>query len=114
MFGTELGLVKSISIASVGRIKVVAVDYRTGPEYRFPAASEDLAKVYSALLKRYSARNVGAFGCSARGTVTMQAVAWFQTHGLRRAGAISVVCAGGIASPTALPPRNSRYTSRFS
>ncbi len=113
VFGTELGLVEAIPIASVGRIKVVTVDYRMGPEYHFPAASEDVAKVYAALLEHYAPGNIGIFGCSAGGTLTMQAVAWFQTHGLPRPGAIAVACAGGIGSPTAFPPGDSRYTSRL-
>ncbi len=39
-------LVESIPIASVEKIKVITIDYRMGPEYKFPAASEDVAAVY--------------------------------------------------------------------
>ena len=85
---------ESIPVAGVGRIKVVAVDYRQGPDYKHPAASEDVAAVYKELLKNYRPSNVGVFGCSAGGMLTAMSVAWFQTHGLPRPGAVGIYCAG--------------------
>lgn len=87
------GQLESIPIAGLGKYKVVAVDYRQGPEHRFPAASEDIATVYRELLKTYSAQNIGIFGCSAGGMLAAQAVAWFQKEGLPRPGAIGIFCA---------------------
>ncbi len=85
---------ESIPVAGVGRIKVVAVDYRQGPEYKFPAASEDVAAVYKEVLKTYRPANVGIFGCSAGGMLTAMSVAWFQKHDLPRPGAVGIYCAG--------------------
>ena len=85
---------ESIPVAALGRIKVVSLDYREGPEHRFPAASEDVAAVYRELLKRYPARNIGIYGCSAGGMLTGMSVAWFQRHGLPRPGAVGIFCAG--------------------
>lgn len=87
------GLVEAIPIAVTAGIKVVTVDYRQGPEHRFPAASEDVAAVYRALLKRYRPENIGIFGCSAGGMLAAMAVAWFLDQGLPRPGAIGIFSA---------------------
>jgi acetyl esterase/lipase len=85
---------ESIPISALGRIKVVAVDYRQGPDHRFPAASEDVAAVYAELLKTYPAENIGIYGCSAGGMLTGMALAWFQAHDLPSPGAAGILCAG--------------------
>jgi monoterpene epsilon-lactone hydrolase len=85
---------ESIPVAGVGRVKVVAVDYRQGPDHKFPAASEDVAAVYKELLKKYRPESVGIYGCSAGGMLTAMSVAWFQKHGLPRPGAIGIYSAG--------------------
>ena len=90
------GLVESIAVASVGRIEVITVDYRQGPEHDFPAASEDVAAVYRALLKQYPAKNIGIYGCSAGGVLTGEAVAWFVHEHLPVPGAIGMYC-GALA-----------------
>ncbi|HKQ80819.1 MAG TPA: alpha/beta hydrolase fold domain-containing protein [Steroidobacteraceae bacterium] len=84
------GLVESIPIAGVGKIKVVSVDYRQGPEHRFPAASEDVEKVYRALLKQYKPQNIGLYGCSAGGMLTAESMAWFQKKRLPAPAAIGI------------------------
>lgn len=95
--GIWAGPQESIRIAHEGMIKVVTLDYRMFPEYKFPAATEDVAAVYKELLKQYPAENIGIYGCSAGGMLTAQAVAWFQAHGLPRPGAIGIFCAGATA-----------------
>jgi acetyl esterase/lipase len=85
---------ESIPVAATGKIRVVSLDYRQGPEHRFPAASEDVAAAYRALLETYRAENIGIYGCSAGGMLTGMAIAWFQKHSLPRPGAIGVLCAG--------------------
>jgi acetyl esterase/lipase len=91
-------LLESIPVAALGKLKVVTVDYREGPENRFPAASEDTALVYGSLLKEYKPRNIGIYGCSAGGILTAMAVAWFQKHRLPTPGAIGVFGAGAFGA----------------
>lgn len=96
MWGSGSGaLVEAIPIAATGQIKVVTVEYRLAPEHHYPAASEDVAAVYAALLKQYRPENIGIYGCSAGGIITAQAVAWFQTHHLPTPGAIGTFCGTG-------------------
>lgn len=85
--------VEAIPIAASGKIKVVSVDYRMGPEHQFPAASQDVAAVYRAILKQYQPQNVGIYGCSAGGVLTAQSLAWFQKEGLPTPGAAGMFCA---------------------
>jgi len=95
------GQMESIPIASLGKIRVITVDYREGPENRFPAASEDVAAVYRQLLKEYPAKNIGIYGCSSGATLTAEAVAWFQTHGLPVPGAIGIFGGGAFVPESA-------------
>ena len=85
---------ESIPISAIGQIEVVSVDYREGPDNKFPAASEDVASVYHELLKTHNAKNIGIYGCSAGGMQTALSVAWFQAHSLPAPGAIGIFCAG--------------------
>ena len=87
------GEIESIPIASVGRITVVTIAYRQGPEYKFPAASEDVATVYRALLKDHEAKKIGIYGCSAGGILTAEALAWLQKEHLPMPGAVGIFCA---------------------
>lgn len=109
---------ESMPISSLMGVEVVSVDYREGPEYKFPAASEDVAAVYRELLKSYKPERIGIYGCSAGGMLTSMSVAWFQTHGLPRPGAIGIYCAsagsfGGDANSFAMPAGEARAPGGF-
>ncbi|MGH8288414.1 MAG: alpha/beta hydrolase [Steroidobacteraceae bacterium] len=93
LWGADSGaLVEAIPIADVGRIKVITIDYRQGPEHVFPAGSEDVAAVYRVLLRHYRPREIGIYGTSAGGILTAEAVAWFEGHKLPVPGAIGTFC----------------------
>lgn len=86
---------ESIPIASLGKIKVVSIDYRLGPEHTFPAASEDVARVYRELLKDNKPENIGIYGCSAGGLLTAQTIARLQQENLPPPGAVGMFCGAG-------------------
>lgn len=104
-----IGPIESMPLASLGKIKVVSVEYRQGPENHFPAASEDVAAVYRELLKTYKPQNIGIYGCSAGGVLTAEVTVWIAQHNLPRPGAIGIFCAsaggwqGGDSATLALP-----------
>jgi acetyl esterase/lipase len=89
-----VGRVESVPLASIGKKKVISVNYRHGYEHKYPAASEDVAAVYRELLKSYSPENIGVYGCSAGGTLTAQVMAWIIDKGMPAPGAIGIFSAG--------------------
>jgi monoterpene epsilon-lactone hydrolase len=91
------GLMVSIPVASLGGFRVVTILYRQGPEFRFPAATEDFTRVYRALLRTYPAPNIGLFGCSAGGALVAESIAHFQRVGLPTPGVAGIYCAGAGA-----------------
>lgn len=91
--GGQTGALESVPLASVARIKIIAVDYRLGPENHFPAASEDVTAVYRELLKTYKPENIGIYGCSAGGVLSAEMIPWFLKEKLPLPGAIGVFCA---------------------
>jgi acetyl esterase/lipase len=95
----SIGKTESIPIAAVGKIQVISVDYRQGPENKFPAASEDVAAVYRELLKTHRPGEIGIYGCSAGGLLTAQIVAWLDRQKIPLPGAIGILCASadGVA-----------------
>ncbi len=90
------GALEAVPLAGRGRIKVIAVDYRLAPEHLFPAASEDMEKVYREVLKTTRPQSIGLFGCSAGGTLVAQSMAWFQQRKLPLPGAIGIFCSGAM------------------
>ena len=107
IMGSDYGIVESLPIAALGRLKVVSINYRLTPENRFPAATEDVAKVYRALLKEYKPQNIGIYGCSAGGLLAAESIAWFQHDELPQPGAIGM----SSASADARFDGDSRYTN---
>ena len=93
MIGATMGgLIESIPVAHTAGIKVISVDYRQGPEYKFPAATEDVIAVYRALLNDYEPNNIGIFGCSAGGLLTAQVVSALVDNAIAVPAAVGILC----------------------
>ena len=88
------GLLISIPVAATLGVKVVTITYRQGPEYRFPAASEDLLKVWDHFTRTYKPQNIGMVGCSAGGSLISQTTALLIKQGKPTPGVLGVYCAG--------------------
>jgi monoterpene epsilon-lactone hydrolase len=88
------GLLISIPVAATLGVKVVSILYRQGPEYRFPAASEDMLKVWDYYTKTYKPQNIGIVGCSAGGSLASQTTAILISKGRPTPGVLGVYCSG--------------------
>ena len=72
-FNSDSGsLSETIPIASISRIKVIAVLYRLAPEHLFPAGLDDAVAVYKELLKTYKPEHIGIYGTSAGAILTAE------------------------------------------
>ena len=82
-------LPEAILVAGFGHMKVIAVDYRMPPEAYFPAALDDAMTVYKAAVRMVPPRNVGVFGSSAGGALTLEMMLRAKAEGLPMPGAIA-------------------------
>ncbi|UVO54248.1 alpha/beta hydrolase [Sphingomonas sp. SUN039] len=91
------GMVESIPLAALAQVEIVSITYRQAPDAMFPAASEDVVKVYRELLKTHKAQDIAVFGCSAGGLLTAEAMAAFQKEKLPLPAAVGIFCASADA-----------------
>jgi len=89
LFPGESGASEAIMMAGFGHYKVISVDYRMPPEAYFPAALEDAVAVYKAVLRTTPAKNIGFFGTSAGGALTLEMTLRAKEQGLPMPGAIA-------------------------
>lgn len=94
MGANDGALIQSIPVAVVAATQVITIDYRQGPENKFPAVSEDVIAVYRELLKESHSENIGLFGCSAGGALAAMTVAGLQIQNAPRPGAIGIFSSG--------------------
>lgn len=85
----EAGIGEGAYLAARGGFRVVSVDYRMPPDYPYPAAMDDAMQVYRALLKSYPARNIGVFGTSTGGGMTLALALRARAEGLPMPGALA-------------------------
>ena len=82
-------LPEAILLSGFGQMKVIAVDYRMPPEAYFPAALDDAMTVYKAATGMVPPRNIGVFGSSAGGALTLEMMLRAKQDGLPMPGAIA-------------------------
>lgn len=91
------GMVESIPLAALAKVEIVSITYRQAPETVYPAATEDVVKVYRELLKTHKPEDIAVFGCSAGGLLTAEAMAAFVKEKLPLPAAIGIFCASADA-----------------
>jgi monoterpene epsilon-lactone hydrolase len=89
LYPGEAGTPEAIAMAGVAGCKVISVDYRMPPDSPFPAALDDAIAVYRELLKTYKPQNIGIFGTSAGGALTITTVLRAKAEHLPMPGAIA-------------------------
>lgn len=82
-------LPEALMLAGFGRMKVIAVDYRMPPEAYFPAALDDAVAVYKATIGMVPPGNVGVFGSSAGGALTLEMMLRAKADNIPMPGAIA-------------------------
>jgi epsilon-lactone hydrolase len=92
--GSEV-LVDSIPPASLGKIRVIFVDYRLAPEHPFPAGLDDLLAVYKELIKTYKPENIGIYGTSAGANLTASIALYIRQNRLPLPGGLGIISMGG-------------------
>ena len=82
-------LPEAVMMAGFSHMKVIAVDYRMPPEAYFPAALDDAMAVYKAAAGMVPPANLGVFGSSAGGALTLEMMLRAKAEGLPMPGAIA-------------------------
>jgi acetyl esterase/lipase len=85
----EAGTREAILMAGLAGFKVISVDYRMQPDFPFPAALDDSLAVYRELLKMRKPKNIGIFGTSAGGSLTLTTLLRAKMENLPMPGAIA-------------------------
>ena len=90
---TQLAL--QASVASRLGVRVASVEYPLAPENPYPAALNAVVDAYQGLLDRYNPSNIGMFGSSAGGGITLAALLRLKSDG------VSLPAASAPLSPAA-------------
>ncbi|HTJ88915.1 MAG TPA: alpha/beta hydrolase [Acidocella sp.] len=88
--GGEAALPEALLMAGMSHIRVISVDYRMPPTAYFPAALDDAMAVYKAELKTTNPKDLGVFGRSAGGALTLEMMLRAKQEHLPMPGAIAV------------------------
>src|ERR1700722_708877 len=86
----EAALPEAVLMAGFSHIPVISVDYRMPPTAYFPAALDDAMTVYKAALKMAKPQDIGVFGSSAGGALTLEMMLRAKQEHLPLPGGIAV------------------------
>lgn len=89
LFPGEAGATEAMTMAGLEHFKVVSVDYRMPPDAYFPAAIDDVLTVLKAAEQTTDPKNIGVFGTSAGGALTLEVVLRAKEKGVPLPGALS-------------------------
>lgn len=89
LFPGEAGAGEGMLMAAYGGFRVVSVDYRMAPDHPFPAALDDAAAVWRALLGVHDPARLAVFGSSAGGGLTLALMLRLKAEGLPLPAAIA-------------------------
>ena len=76
--GGDASIPEAIIIAATANIPVISIDYRMPPNHPFPAAIDDVVKVYKHLLNKYSGIKMALGGTSAGGGLSLASIHKFK------------------------------------
>jgi acetyl esterase/lipase len=77
---TQLSL--QTAVADSLSVKVVSIEYPLAPEHPYPAAVNDIVEAYQGIINEFGAENVGIFGTSAGGGLTLSTLLRLKADGL--------------------------------
>jgi acetyl esterase/lipase len=77
----EAGTLEAIVMAGFGHMRVISVDYRMPPDHPYPAAMDDAIAVWKELLRQEKPANMGIFGTSTGGAMTLALVQRIKEEG---------------------------------
>jgi epsilon-lactone hydrolase len=109
LFPGESGATEAMTMAGLEHFKVISVDYRMPPEAYFPAAIDDVLTVYRAAQRTTDPKNIGIFGTSAGGALTLEVILRAKEKGVALPGAISA----GTPMSDATKTGDSFYTNEL-
>jgi epsilon-lactone hydrolase len=87
--GNEAALPEAVLMAGFSHMRVISVNYRMPPQAYYPAALDDGMTVYKAALKMTNPKDIGVFGTSAGGALTLEMMLRAKQAHLPMPGAIA-------------------------